>query len=258
MDVFITILSFFCIGGLFGFILEVFFRRYVSVKRWVKPGFLVGPFIPLYGFGAAILYAFDAYIPWEAISDLPWLNVLLEILSLGIALTLIELIAGLIFVKGMKIRLWDYSRQWGNFMGLICPLFSFFWLLGAALYVLLLSGPFKDMGAFFAQHYEALSYPLGLFSGILLVDMAYSLGIARKLREAVNDPKFVAHWEKTKLALRDYYAKLKAKQSFFLPFFNKNDQFKEAIREQVEELKKKAKAAYESHLQKKEGDKNKK
>ena len=84
MDVFITILSFFCIGGLFGFILEVFFRRYVSVKRWVKPGFLVGPFIPLYGFGAAILYAFDAYIPWEAISDLPWLNVLLEILSLGL------------------------------------------------------------------------------------------------------------------------------------------------------------------------------
>ena len=54
MDVFITILSFFCIGGLFGFILEVFFRRYVSVKRWIKPGFLVGPFIPLYGFGAAI------------------------------------------------------------------------------------------------------------------------------------------------------------------------------------------------------------
>ena len=258
MDVFITILSFFCIGGLFGFILEVFFRRYVSVKRWVKPGFLVGPFIPLYGFGAAILYAFDAYIPWEAISDLHWLNVLLEILSLGIALTLIELIAGLIFVKGMKIRLWDYSRQWGNFMGLICPLFSFFWLLGAALYVLLLSGPFQDMGAFFALHYQALSYPLGLFSGILFVDMAYSLGIAKKLREAVNDPKFVAHWEKTKLALRDYYAKLKAKQSFLLPFFNKNDQFKEAIREQVEELKKKAKAAYEGYLQKNEGDKNKK
>lgn len=241
MSDFIAILSFFFLGGAFGFILELFFRRYVSQKRWVKPGFLVGPFIPLYGFGLAVLYSFDHFIPWESISHFEWLNLIVEIIVLGISLTLIELIAGLIFVKGMKLRLWDYSKQWGNFEGLICPLFSFFWLVGAALYVLLLSSPIESLGMFFDDNWIYLAYPIGIFTGLVLIDFAYSLGLAKKLREAVADKKFVASWEKAKIALQDYYAKLKKKQSLLLPFFNKEDHFAEAIRERVAEIKAKKK-----------------
>lgn len=35
-------------------------------------------------------------------------------------MTLLELVAGLIFVKGFKVRLWDYTNDRGNFKGIIC------------------------------------------------------------------------------------------------------------------------------------------
>lgn len=243
MEIFIALLTFFFVGGLFGFVLELFLRCFVSQKRWVKPGFLAGPFIPLYGFGFAVPYAFDAFIPWESISGMGWLNAIVEILVLGVALTVIELIAGLIFVKGMKVRLWDYSKQPGNFMGLICPLFSFFWLVGAALYVLLLGKPFLTVGTFFMDNWIALSYPIGLATGLLLCDFAYSMGVLRKLRAAVKDPRFVASWEKAKAVLQDYYQKLKKKQSVLFPFMNKENKFFEAIEEHMAELRAKGQAA---------------
>ena len=45
----------FMIGSMSGFWIEVLYRRYVSVKRWVNPGFMKGPWIPLYGFGVVIM-----------------------------------------------------------------------------------------------------------------------------------------------------------------------------------------------------------
>ena len=44
----------FYIGCTCGWIMELFFRRAVSGK-WVNPGFLVGPYLPIYGFGLAAL-----------------------------------------------------------------------------------------------------------------------------------------------------------------------------------------------------------
>lgn len=71
----------------------------------------------MYGLGTLLLYG-ACFIPLPR-----WALVLL----LFVALTLLEYITGLIFVKGMKIRLWDYSRRWGNIQGIICPLFSLLW-----------------------------------------------------------------------------------------------------------------------------------
>ena len=67
-----------------------------------------------------------------------WGKVVIGILITGVVMTVIEFIAGLIFIKGMKIKLWDYTNRKGNFMGIICPLFSCIWLVaGAAFYFLL-------------------------------------------------------------------------------------------------------------------------
>lgn len=43
-------------GGTIGWITEFFFRRAVH-KKWINPGFLVGPNLPLYGTGITLLYA---------------------------------------------------------------------------------------------------------------------------------------------------------------------------------------------------------
>lgn len=57
---------------------------------------------------------------------------------MAVSMTLIELIAGLWCLKITKVRLWDYSNEWGNYEGVICPKFSLFWaILGAAYYFLI-------------------------------------------------------------------------------------------------------------------------
>lgn len=40
------------------------------------------------------------------------------------AVTLVEYIAGLISIKLLHVKLWDYSKQWGNIQGIICPKFT--------------------------------------------------------------------------------------------------------------------------------------
>ena len=46
---------------------------------------------------------------------------------MALAMTLLEYIVGLVSFKGFHLRLWDYSKLWGNIQGIICPLFTFFW-----------------------------------------------------------------------------------------------------------------------------------
>ena len=42
------------------------------------------------------------------------------------------------------VRLWDYSNEWMNYEGLICPKFSLFWGLICALYYFLLYPVFRS------------------------------------------------------------------------------------------------------------------
>ena len=56
MDLFLTILFLFAVGSTFGWTIELIYRRFFSAKKWLNPGFLVGPYLPLYGFGLCLLY----------------------------------------------------------------------------------------------------------------------------------------------------------------------------------------------------------
>ena len=40
----------FILGGTLGYFIELVFRRIVH-KKWINPGFLTGPCLPLYGVG---------------------------------------------------------------------------------------------------------------------------------------------------------------------------------------------------------------
>ena len=56
MNVFLTLAFLFFIGSVIGWGLELFFRRIISKGEWINPGFLVGPYLPLYGFGLCVFY----------------------------------------------------------------------------------------------------------------------------------------------------------------------------------------------------------
>lgn len=127
MSFFLTIAFLFFIGSIAGWGIEVVFRRFFSSanpeRKWINPGFLSGPYLPLYGFSLIALYLLamlERFIPIENTA----LRKAALFAIMAAAVTLVEYVAGLIFIKGMHVRLWDYSKQWGNIQGIICPKFT--------------------------------------------------------------------------------------------------------------------------------------
>lgn len=60
MSLFLTIAFLFFIGSMAGWVIEVVFRRFFSSanpeRKWINPGFLSGPYLPLYGFSLCVLF----------------------------------------------------------------------------------------------------------------------------------------------------------------------------------------------------------
>lgn len=179
MKYLVIIATLFVIGSLFGWVLELFFRRFVTQKKWMNPGFLTGPYLPIYGSGVVVLFAISN-IPL-GINDEVW-DVITRILIIGVGMTLIEFIAGLIFIKGLKVKLWDYSDRKGNIMGIICPSFSLAWLLVGSLYYFFIN-PFLVQGIAWISENLIYTFFVGIVVGMMIVDFAYSIHLATKLKE---------------------------------------------------------------------------
>lgn len=179
MKYLVIISTLFVIGSLIGWIIELFFRRFVSQKKWMNPGFLTGPYLPIYGFGVLVLYAVSN-IPLGITNQI--VDIIVRILIIGVGMTVVEFIAGLIFIKGLKVKLWDYSDRKGNIMGIICPSFSLIWLVVGSLYYFLLN-PFLVEGISWISENLIYTYFVGMVMGAIAVDFAYSIHLATKLKE---------------------------------------------------------------------------
>ena len=141
MPLFLVFADLFFLGSVAGWVLEVFFRRFFSranpERRWINPGFCTGPWLPLYGCGLCILYLLSALERFSLIRDPAWNRVCLFAV-MALAMTGIEYLAGLLALRVAKVRLWDYTDQWGNIQGIICPKFSLAWAVLGALYYFLI------------------------------------------------------------------------------------------------------------------------
>lgn len=179
MKYLVIISTLFVIGSLIGWIIELFFRRFVSQKKWMNPGFLTGPYLPIYGFGVLVLYAVSN-ISLGITNQIA--DIIVRILIIGVGMTVVEFIAGLIFIKGLKVKLWDYSDRKGNIMGIICPSFSLIWLVVGSLYYFLLN-PFLVEGISWISENLIYTYFVGMVMGAMAVDFAYSIHLATKLKE---------------------------------------------------------------------------
>lgn len=211
-DILLIIAFLFFIGSSLGWVIEVIFRRLVTAKKWINPGFLTGPYLPLYGFGVIGLFG---------ISRLPihtgqaWLDAVLIILLMGLSMTLIEYIAGLIFIRGMKIRLWDYSDRWGNIQGIICPLFTFFWFIVSAVFYFFIDDSVLKALTWFVHHIE-FSFVVGLFMGVFLVDLGHAWHVSAKISNFAKENKIVVNLEKLKLTLYEKWEEREQKHPNFL------------------------------------------
>lgn len=96
------------------------FTSYITIETLFR-----GYSYPLMGLDGAICFLlFDKineYIPWKM--DLFWQGVIGSVI-----VTISELVIGLTLQYFDILPMWDYSREWMNFRGVICPLFSFLWI----------------------------------------------------------------------------------------------------------------------------------
>ena len=176
MNLFLTLAYLFFIGSVLGWVLELFYRRFISganpERKWINPGFCVGPYVPLYGFGLCILFVLAAIGDAHGVRTVG--DKLLLFLGMAVSMTAIEYIAGIMSLKIMHVRLWDYSNQWGNIQGLICPLFTFFWGVLSLGYYFLLYPRLRKLVEWFVAHPLA-SFMVGVCFGIFLIDLCFSV-----------------------------------------------------------------------------------
>ncbi len=214
-DILILVLKFlliFMIGTFLGWIIETFWRRYFGkARRWLNPGFLNGPWLPLYGFGSIVLFVICEYIS----------PAYYRVLAFFLVLTILEYTAGLIFIGHFNIQLWDYSKNKGNFRGIICPLYSVLWTILGLIFSYTLFPLLQRDISHLLNNLE-LSFFIGIYIGIFSVDMWQSFNLALRIKTFVNESeeKWHVDFENFKLELRDRVESgIKNRTHFLLPFY---------------------------------------
>lgn len=98
-------------------------------KKFVNRGFLRGPIIPIYGFGAVAIMTsmkpITSLLIWAPLS-----NVLISMIYIGIIATTLEYLTSLAMEVLFKTRWWDYTKHRFNIKGRISLHVSIFWGIG--------------------------------------------------------------------------------------------------------------------------------
>ena len=205
MNIFLALAYLFFVGSLVGWGIEVIFRRFFSSsnpeRKWINPGFLVGPCIPLYGFGLCILFLLAMLEPLIPIADELWRKVTLFVV-MALCVTAVEYLAGILSIRVMKVKLWDYSNQWGNIQGVICPKFSLAWALLSAVYYFFIHPHILD-GLHWLSQNLAFSFCIGFYFGILVIDVVYSAKLLVKIRRFAEEKQIIVRYEELKSHIRE-------------------------------------------------------
>lgn len=234
MIILIKLVQIFFFGAMCGWVMELFFRRFAH-KKWVNPGFLTGPWLPLYGLGLLGLYGMSS-IDLSFIQNI-FLQKVCLIAVITLLMTLLEYVTGIIFIKGLKVKLWDYSDRKGNIQGIICPLFSLIWGVIGAVYNLLLHPYVSVMAEFVAVHTE-FYFILGILSGIFILDNFYSFRVVAKIKKWATENDIVVKYEQFRLNIKQNAEKLKQKNSFIFSLKGPGEVVYELNRYLVEQSKK--------------------
>lgn len=165
---------FFYMYCFFGWVFE---STYVSLKshKFVNRGFMHGPMLPIYGFGAIIVLF--ATLPFKG-------NYVMQYIMGALAATLLEYFTGIVMEAIFKVRYWDYSNQKFNLNGHICLGSSIVWGFFSILLVNVIHKPIEQM--LFWLHPEVRSVLVVLITLVSGADFTQSFKEAIELREVLS------------------------------------------------------------------------
>ena len=164
----------FAIYSFMGWIIEVIYRS-ITQRKFVNAGFLFGPFIPIYGFGALFIILLQYFIhSWYFIPRL---------IIFGLALTVVEYMIGYFSEKIFKLTLWDYSEYKFNLHGRVSLLFSIIWAALAFIFITFIHPVVLQNATFLNGAY--LQTAAIVFLIYYAVDYAYSVASITAFREKI-------------------------------------------------------------------------
>jgi len=101
-------LNCFFIYSIIGFLLETGYAPYN--KSGFNSGILYGPWTPIYGIGTVLILVLSHYFFMNL--HMPrWIETIIVFFIVGIFLSCIELIGGILIEKNFSLIFWDYSKH---------------------------------------------------------------------------------------------------------------------------------------------------
>jgi len=224
MSLMLTLAFLFFIGAVSGWILELIYRRFSpdnASKKWINPGLCKGPYLPIYGCGLCALFLLSSIEGLGFCSS----SKCLLFTVMALSMTAIEYVAGLLCLHVFHVRLWDYSNEWGNIKGIICPKYSFFWAILSAIYFWGIH-PYILASLDWFSHNPTFSFIVGLFFGIFIVDLINSTQLLAKLKQYANKHQITISFDALKSRPLTSPEKGKKLRRFFFPFYNEKTLYK--------------------------------
>lgn len=185
MTIFIITFAFYAFAG---WVMETLYRSSTQ-RRIVNPGFLAGPFLPIYGF-------FATMVIWssEQISLLAWEWQFVWFVCIS---TVLEYFAGWFFERFFHLQLWDYHSTPFNFQGRIALPYSLLWGVFGLVFHLLIH-PLVQI--YFSRIPLAARLILSIILTIyLILDIIHSTLLLRRLERFVA--VFQEQYERLELTL---------------------------------------------------------
>ena len=236
-----SLIFYFC--SFLGYFIEVLWC-YLASKRFVNRGFLCGPVIPIYGFGAVlILFCLLRYYEDPVV-----------VFVFGVIITsALEYFTSFLLEKIFHNKWWDYSEKKYNINGRICLQNSFAFGILSLLIIYAVTPGFSFLFSLFSfSFWKTLAI---IFTCIFILDLTYSVIIAYNLRNRIIIVEELKNEKIAKIPvifekrLKESIAGFKAFPSRLLkafPNLNNNvfdmmKKYKEEAKEKRKELKQKMK-----------------
>lgn len=173
-DVDTIVLTFF-IYSVLGWICEVVYCS-VPKKHFVNRGFLFGPYLPIYGFGATFVIVLlePFYDSW------PMVMILSAVIT-----SVLEYITSFLLEKIFKVKLWDYSTYPLNLNGRICALNSTLFALLSLFIIYVINTP---VYSFLSSLNPALVQILSLLvTAVMSADAAVAVNKMSQFQHAMKE-----------------------------------------------------------------------
>lgn len=213
----LELVTYFIIYSFLGWGMESIVRS-ICEKKIINTGFLRGPFCPIYGIGATIMFLF-----LEGFQDKPIILFFIAI----IVLTIWEYVVGVFLEKVFKTKYWDYSDHKLNFQGRICLTNSICWGVLGVLFVKYIH-PFIE-GIMAKVDVNLLNYIVAILFVIFLGDTITSIINVKNIKSTLENIENINKEIKEKLKELKTLRKEKEEKAIA----------PESIQQMVEKLKKK-------------------